>query len=69
MCSTLIIGLSHCACLAPVNCSCLTAFVDWEANLLMYLQEPPRGDGTSTSVNFLRIQHTQPAADGGRPGL
>ena len=53
MCSTLIIGLRHSACRAPVNCSCLTAFVGWEANLLMYLEEPPRGDGASSSVNFL----------------
>ena len=53
MCSTLIIGLRYSACLAPDNCSCLTAFVGWEANLLMYLQEPPRGDGASSSVNFL----------------
>ena len=53
MCSTLIIGLRHSACLAPVNCSCLTAFVGKEANLLMHLQEPPRGDGASSGVNFL----------------
>ena len=53
MCSTLIIGLRHSACLAPVNCSCLTAFVGQGANLLMYLQEPPRGDGASSSVNFV----------------
>ena len=32
---------------------CLTAFLGKEANLLMYLQEPPRGDGASSSVNFL----------------
>ena len=59
MCSTLIIGLRHSACLAPVNCSCLTAFVGWEANLLMYLQEPPRGDGASSSVNFPLPQYTR----------
>ena len=53
MCSTLIIGLRHSACQAPVNCSCLTAFVGKQANLLMYLQEPPRGDGASGRVNFL----------------
>ena len=33
--------------------SCLTAFVGWDANLLMYLQEPPRGDGASGSDQFL----------------
>ena len=45
--------LGETACLAPVNCSCLTAFVGEEAYLLMHLQEPPRGDGASGSVNFL----------------
>ena len=53
MCSTLIIGPRYSACLVPVNCSCLTAFVGLEANLLMHLQEPPRGDGAYSSVNFL----------------
>ena len=53
MCSTMVIGHKQSACLAPVNCSCLTAFVGQEANLLMYLQEPSRGDGASGSVRFL----------------
>ena len=42
------------------NCSCLTAFVGWEASLLMHLQEPPRGDGASSSVNFLFFWHFVP---------
>ena len=47
-CVALWLSVRHSACLAPVNCSCLTAFVGQEANLLMHLQEPPRGDGAST---------------------
>ena len=52
-CVALWSSVRHSACLTPVNCSCLTAFVGQEANLLMHLQEPPRGDGASSSVNFL----------------
>ena len=58
MCSTMFIGHKHSACLAPVHCSCLTAFVGKEANVLMYIQEPPRGDGASGSVNFLSSAET-----------
>ena len=35
------------------NSSCLTAFVGWEANLLMYLQEPPRVDSASGRIHLL----------------
>ena len=55
----------HSACLAPGNCSCLTAFVGQETNLLMYLQEPPRGDGASTCVNFLPKDSAVRGAVGG----
>ena len=37
------------------QCSCQTAFLDEEASLLMYLQEPPCGDGASSSVKFLLL--------------
>ena len=33
-----------------------SAFESQEANLLMYVQEPPRGDGASGSVQFLILQ-------------
>ena len=49
----MVVAVVAAACLAPVNCSCLTAFVGKDANQLMYLQEPPRDDGASVGVQFL----------------